>query len=59
MSDPSQIDQDQNRVERPLEDDSHTAIRDAAFLDVMAGSDHSNDSLGSEIIPRATDHAPG
>jgi hypothetical protein len=45
MSDPSQIDQDQNRVERPLEDDSHTVVRDAASLDVVAGSDD------SEIIP--------
>jgi thiosulfate reductase cytochrome b subunit len=53
MSDPSQIDQDQNRVERPLEDDSHTVVRDAASLDVVAGSDD------SEIIPRAVDHVPG
>jgi thiosulfate reductase cytochrome b subunit len=59
MSDPSQIDQDQNRVERPLADDSHTAIRDAASLDVMAGPEDSNNSEGSEIIPRAIDHASG
>src|SRR6476661_8490932 len=59
MSDPSQIDQDQNRVERPLEDDSHTAIRDAASLDVMAGPEDSIDSEGPEIILRAIDHVPG